>query len=134
MELERVCGELYQVLGSLADHAGVYDHPDVQRALDNAARGRLVHTDLLPWPKTPLPGHEPPQTNLDAVINATEIGAGLDALSIKEFCRRYGISDSFFYKLQREGKGPRTIKIAGRKMITKEAAADWQRAREAESA
>ena len=34
-ELKRVCAELYQVIGSLADHADCFDHPDVQRALDN---------------------------------------------------------------------------------------------------
>lgn len=54
-ELERVCAELYQVIGSLSDYAGVFDHPDVARALDNASDGRLVHKDLLPWPQTPLP-------------------------------------------------------------------------------
>ncbi len=53
-ELEQVCGELYQVIGALADHAGCYDHPDVQRALDNAAHARLVHSDLLPWPHQSL--------------------------------------------------------------------------------
>jgi hypothetical protein len=52
-ELEQVCAELYQVIGSLADHAGCFDHPDVQRALDNASKARLVHRDLLPWPKSP---------------------------------------------------------------------------------
>jgi hypothetical protein len=54
-ELETVCGELYQVLGSLAVYAGVFDHPDIIRALDNAGRAKLIHKDLLPWPTTPLP-------------------------------------------------------------------------------
>jgi hypothetical protein len=54
-ELERICGELYQVIGKLADHAGVFDHPDVVRALDNASEAKLRHRDLLPWPHTPLP-------------------------------------------------------------------------------
>jgi hypothetical protein len=53
-ELERICAELYQVIGSMADHVGCFDHPDVQRALDNASKARLVHRDLTPWPKTPL--------------------------------------------------------------------------------
>jgi antitoxin component HigA of HigAB toxin-antitoxin module len=48
-ELEQVCGELYQVISVLSHHAGVFDHPAVQRALDNAAAGRLVHRDLLPF-------------------------------------------------------------------------------------
>jgi hypothetical protein len=53
-ELEQVCAELYQVIGALAGHAGLFDHPDVIRALDNASRARLVHKDLLPWPREPL--------------------------------------------------------------------------------
>jgi hypothetical protein len=53
-ELELLCAELYQVIGALADHADCFDHPDVQRALDNAAKARLVHRDLLPWPRQRL--------------------------------------------------------------------------------
>jgi hypothetical protein len=54
-ELEDLCGELYQVIGTLADYAGCcFDHPDVQRALDNACEAKFIHRDLLPWPKTPL--------------------------------------------------------------------------------
>ena len=53
-ELETVCAELYQVIGALAAEAGVYDHPEVTKALDNASGCRLVHKDLLPWPKSPL--------------------------------------------------------------------------------
>jgi hypothetical protein len=54
VELERICAELYQVVGSLADHVDCFDHPDVQRALDNASKTRLVHRDLLPWPRRRL--------------------------------------------------------------------------------
>jgi len=54
-ELEEVCTELYQVIGLLAYYAGVFDHPDVQRALDNASRAKLMHRNLLPWPRRPLP-------------------------------------------------------------------------------
>ena len=53
-EAKQVCYELYQVIGSLADTFGVFDHPDIVAALDNAVNARLVHKDLLPWPKTPL--------------------------------------------------------------------------------
>ena len=54
-ELKRVCAELYQVLGCLADYAGVWNHPDVVRAMDNASAARLKHKDLLPWPRKKLP-------------------------------------------------------------------------------
>lgn len=50
-ELEMVCAELYQVIGSLSSYAGLFEHPDVQRALDNASQAKLVHADLLPWPR-----------------------------------------------------------------------------------
>lgn len=53
-ELETVCAELYQVIGALAGEFDCFDHPDVQHALDNASKSRLVHRDLLPWPKSPL--------------------------------------------------------------------------------
>jgi hypothetical protein len=53
-ELEQVCAELYQVIGSLSDHAGLFDHQDVIRALDQASQARIVHDDLLPWPREAL--------------------------------------------------------------------------------
>jgi len=53
-ELERVCAELYQVLGSLSDSTELFDHPDVIRALDQASQARVVHDDLLPWPREAL--------------------------------------------------------------------------------
>jgi hypothetical protein len=53
-ELEDLCGELYQVIGVLADYSGCFDHPDVQRALDNASKAKFIHRNLIPWPKAPL--------------------------------------------------------------------------------
>lgn len=56
-ELETVCAELYQVVGVLAcKHDDCFEHPDVQKALDNASDHALKHKDLLPFPSTPLPG------------------------------------------------------------------------------
>lgn len=57
-----------------------------------------------------------------------------DAYSIREFCQRYRLSTSFFFKMKNEGFGPRVMKIGGRVLISKEAAADWRREREAASA
>jgi hypothetical protein len=42
-ELEDICAELYQVIGILADRAGCFSHPDIQRALDNASKTKFVH-------------------------------------------------------------------------------------------
>ena len=50
--------------------------------------------------------------------------------SIKEFCEAHGISLSTYFKLQREGLGPKEMQVLGRKMISLEAAAAWRRSRE----
>lgn len=50
------------------------------------------------------------------------------ASSVPEFCRAHRISPSFFYKLQREKRGPRLMRIGGRTLVSAEAAADWRRA------
>jgi hypothetical protein len=54
--------------------------------------------------------------------------------SIKEFCRAYRISEALYFKMKREGKGPRELHVGGRVIISIEAAANWQREREAETA
>lgn len=46
----KVCAELYQVIGSLASDLGVFDHPKVIKALDNASNHAMVHDDVLPFP------------------------------------------------------------------------------------
>lgn len=48
-EAEIVCAQCYQVIGYLADQLGVFDHPAVIKALDNASQARLVHEDVLPF-------------------------------------------------------------------------------------
>jgi len=73
-ELERVCAELYQVIGCLSGkHDDCFDHPDVQRALDNASRARLVHRRLLPWPREPLPGYEFSATPRSRLLSSRSI-------------------------------------------------------------
>jgi len=53
------------------------------------------------------------------------------ALSIPEFCEAHGISEGFFYKLKKQGEGPREMKVGARTLITFESAAEWRAAREA---
>jgi predicted DNA-binding transcriptional regulator AlpA len=53
-----------------------------------------------------------------------------DAYSIIEFCQRHGLSRSSFYALEKLGQAPRIMRVGGRIMISKEAAADWRRDRE----
>jgi hypothetical protein len=56
-----------------------------------------------------------------------------DAYSILEFCRRHGISHGTYYNLKKSGLGPREAHVLRRILISKEAAADWRRAREGEA-
>jgi excisionase family DNA binding protein len=48
------------------------------------------------------------------------------ALSVLEFCEQYGISRSFFYKLRKQGKAPRTLNIGRRRLITSDAILEWE--------
>jgi predicted DNA-binding transcriptional regulator AlpA len=54
------------------------------------------------------------------------------ALSIPEFCKAHGISEGLFYKLKKQGEGPREMKVGARTLITLESAAEWRRARESQ--
>ena len=49
------------------------------------------------------------------------------AFDVNSFCEKYGISQAFFYKLKRNGKAPRIMKVGTRTIITAEAADEWQR-------
>ena len=48
-ELEAVCGETYQVIGSLLSDVGLFGTERGDKVLDNLYEGRLVHQDVLPW-------------------------------------------------------------------------------------
>jgi hypothetical protein len=56
------------------------------------------------------------------------------AFSVAEFCLRNRISPTTFHKLKREGRGPRVMWLGAAQRISREAEADWRRAREAEAA
>ena len=53
--------------------------------------------------------------------------------SVAEFCREHGISRGLFYRLLREGCGPRVMKAGRRTLISHEAAEEWRRRMEHES-
>lgn len=57
--LRRVCAELYQVIGTMADYCPDPEHPAIIKALDNAsdaaAGDALRHKDLLPFVLSPSP-------------------------------------------------------------------------------
>src|SRR5262245_19239970 len=56
-----------------------------------------------------------------------------DAHTRLSFCISNHISESHYFKLNRQGRGPREIELDGRIIITPEAEADWRREREAET-
>jgi hypothetical protein len=54
----------------------------------------------------------------------------LAAYSIEQFCEAHGISIDLYFKLQRQGLGPKTMKAGTRTLISIESAAEWRHARE----
>jgi hypothetical protein len=70
----------------------------------------------------------PPANNILPAGQSRSIPAGW---SIKEWCARWHISPALYFKLQRQGKGPKTLSINRLKRITPEADDQWRRAREA---
>jgi hypothetical protein len=55
----------------------------------------------------------------------------LACYSIRQFCTAHNISDHLFYKLQRQGSAPKTMRVGARTLISVEAAAEWRRQCEA---
>lgn len=64
-ELELLCAEAYQVVGSLLLDVGAFDSEPAQKILDNLAQARRVHTDVLPWPTFAQPIPNPAQIALN---------------------------------------------------------------------
>jgi|SRR6516165_11511123 len=103
------------------------DRPDNRPddpAVVAAAAGRVVP------PKRASRVHRPARRRAHRARAPPDDDAGADAFSIKEFCRRHAISESFFFQLQAAGLGPRTMKVGARTLISREAAAAWRKRRE----
>jgi hypothetical protein len=52
------------------------------------------------------------------------------AMSIYAFCVRHDISEDMYFKMQREGWGPRVMRVGARVLISLESAERWRRERE----
>jgi len=59
------------------------------------------------------------------------VNAEQDAFTVSEFCERHRISRTIFYEILKAGTGPTIFKCGAKTLISREAAADWRRAREA---
>lgn len=57
-----------------------------------------------------------------------------DAYGVEEFCKRHGISRAYVYLLWKRGEGPRFMQVGARRLISREAAAEWRKAAEAAAA
>lgn len=55
------------------------------------------------------------------------------AYTIPQFCDAHGFSRAHFFNLKKAGKGPREMKVGARVLISREAAEQWRRDREAEA-
>lgn len=56
-----------------------------------------------------------------------------EAFTIDEFCQAHGFSRGHYFNLQKMGQGPRVMKAGNRRLISKEAAAEWRAAHTAGS-
>jgi hypothetical protein len=54
-----------------------------------------------------------------------------DANSIPEFCTRHRFSPAKYFQIAAAGEGPRVMRVGKRVLISREAAAEWRRSREA---
>ena len=72
----------------------------------------------------------PKSRNKFAAVGPPPLSMARLTLSIPEFCKAHGISEGLFYKLKKQGEGPREMKVGARTLITFEFAAEWRRARE----
>ena len=53
----------------------------------------------------------------------------LACYSIRQFCAAHGISEDMFFKIQRQGFAPKTMRVGARTLISIEAAAEWRHER-----
>lgn len=56
------------------------------------------------------------------------------AYTVDEFCQAHRICRASFYNLLKSGRGPKTMKVGGRTLVTIEAATEWRAKMEAETA
>jgi len=59
-------------------------------------------------------------------------GPGRQTYSVEEFCQAHRICRASFYNICKAGRGPKTMKIGSRTLISVEAAATWRARMEAE--
>jgi hypothetical protein len=71
---------------------------------------------------------------ISAAAGHTSAGPDRKAYSIDEFCQAYRICRASFYNLLKQDRGPRTMKVGGRTLVSIEAADEWRRQMESQAA
>jgi hypothetical protein len=115
------------------------------KAKELEAKRRERQRHQKPPPYTALA--EPPALPVDLLDDTTSAGALNQKLyarpppwpsvdqravyTIPEFCKAHDISYGFFYSMQRNGTGPKTMKMGTRRVISVEEAARWRAERTA---
>jgi len=69
---------------------------------------------------------------MEILVQAQQYAA--DAFTVDEFCQWHRICRSLLYALWREGRGPARMKVGTRTLVSTEAAAEWRRRIEQETA
>jgi hypothetical protein len=102
-ELESVCGEAYQVVGSLLSDVGQFESDHGTKILDNLSEARLVHKDVLPWPS--FYSRKPALETYTELVKDTLIDDPLERLRMFCSIALYGMdwvaSESFFEDVEK---------------------------------
>ena len=102
--------------------------PCVTADLVKQASGPPIPNEVMPRPRA-----EPKLAKRAALPPIRGPPIGPMAYSIRQFCQAHNISVDTYFRMQRAGFGPATMKVGGRTLISIEAAAAWRRDREAAS-
>ena len=60
-------------------------------------------------------------------MNTREKSVERATYSVYDFCVAHGITKVMFYKMLKDGRGPKIMKVGTRTLISLEAASDWRR-------
>jgi len=103
------------------------DEPDVSETKRKVmTKRRAPHLPALKPSALALRAPRKPRRKPDRKPASVPVREGeVDAFSIAEFCRRHRISVATFYK--KPDQMPKTFQIGVRRLVSKEAAAEWRR-------
>jgi predicted DNA-binding transcriptional regulator AlpA len=116
------CVDVGLPLGSRSEFSGVLTAIGARRIKSN---GRIVYA-CLAWRHDVRTRSASPSLTAK-LLRVTENLFEKRTLSISEFCRAYGLGRNTYYRMERAGRGPRTMWIGAAKRIHVDAAEEWAR-------